>query len=68
MVMIYTTETCPKCKMLKKKMELKNIDFTECNDIEVMDKLGFASVPWLRVDGEFMNFAQANNWIDNQEG
>lgn len=52
--------------MLKKKMELKNIDFTECNDIEVMDKLGFASVPWLRVDGEFMNFAQANNWIDNQ--
>ena len=66
MVKIYTTSTCPKCKILKKKMESKNIDFEEITDMEAMMALGFLSVPWLEVDGELMDFNEANTWINTQ--
>ena len=68
MVTIYTTETCPKCKILKKKMEEKGIEFKECTDINVMSALNIHSVPYLEVDNQLMDFGEANNWINNQEG
>lgn len=67
MVTIYTTETCPKCSILKKKMVSAGIDFKECNDAEVLMGMGLTTVPWLEADGEMMDFGEANNWINKQE-
>lgn len=57
---------CPKCVILKKKLSQKNIEYTEVNDIQQMLDIGLQSVPWLEVDGEMMNFDQANKWINEQ--
>lgn len=57
---------CPKCTILKKKLSQKNIEYTEVNDIQQMLDMGLQSVPWLEVDGEMMNFDQANKWINEQ--
>ena len=57
---------CPKCTILKKKLAQKDIKYTEVNDIQQMLDMGLQSVPWLEVDGQMMNFEQANKWINEQ--
>ncbi len=68
MTTIYTTDTCPRCKVLKKKLEQKNIKFNEVNDIEQLRLLNIDAVPVLDIgDGKLLNFSEANNWINEQE-
>lgn len=57
---------CPKCTILKKKLSQKGIEYTEVNDIQQMLDMGLQSVPWLEVDGQMMDFNQANRWINEQ--
>ena len=65
-LILYTTG-CPKCEVLKKKLEAKNIEYVENNNVEDMVSLGIDQVPVLSVDGNLMGFAEANNWINNTE-
>lgn len=57
---------CPKCIILKKKLSQKGIKYTEVNDTQQMLDMGLKSVPWLEVDGQMMDFNQANQWINEQ--
>jgi glutaredoxin len=67
MVKIYTTDTCPRCKVLKIKMDEKGIPYESITDVKEIQKLGIMSVPYMQVDdGELMDFATANTWINNQ--
>lgn len=66
-VVFYTTG-CPKCRILKKKMDEKGIDYTICSDEERMIELGFAEVPVLEVKGEIYSFTEAVNWVNHYEG
>lgn len=63
-VKLYSTH-CPKCIVLEKKLNQKNISFEEINDIDVMTAKGFMQAPMLEVNGEVMDFKQANDWINN---
>lgn len=67
MVTIYTTETCPKCKILKKKLTDKNIDFKDETDVEELLRLGIKDVPVLKVDETLLDFSAANSWINEQQ-
>lgn len=62
-VILYSTG-CPKCVVLKNKLTSKGIGYKEVNDIEYMTELGFMEVPVLEVDGERMNFVEANDWVN----
>ena len=62
---LYSTH-CPKCQILKRKMTKKGVEYMEVNDIQQMLDMGLKSVPWLEVDGQMMNFDQANKWINEQ--
>lgn len=64
MIKLYTTH-CPRCEVLYKKLEQNNVEFEVCEDQDEMIKLGFKSSPILEVDGKFMNFKQAVDWINN---
>ena len=66
MVILYSTN-CPKCKVLEAKLRRKNIPFEYVNDIELMAEKGFLTVPKLEVNGEVLDFAEANKWINSQE-
>jgi glutaredoxin len=65
MITFYHTG-CPKCRILEAKMKAKNIEFTECSDVEKMQQKGIMSVPQLEVDGILMDFAAANKWINER--
>ena len=67
MVKIYTTDTCPRCKVLKMKMDAKGIPYESIIDVDEINSLGIMSVPYMQVDdGELMDFAKANAWINEQ--
>ena len=65
-IVLFSTH-CPKCCVLEKKLNQKNISYEEINDIEIMKENGYLSVPVLEVDGTRMDFKAANDWINSQE-
>lgn len=65
MLTLYSTR-CPKCQILEKKLAQKGIEYVEVNDTQQMLDMGLKSVPWLEVNGQMMDFNQANKWINEQ--
>ena len=68
-ITIYTTH-CPRCEVLKKKLEQKGITwYNEIGSMEIMNNLGIKSVPMMSInDGKLMNFGEAIKWINSVEG
>lgn len=62
-IVLYSTG-CPKCKVLKQKLDSKAITYTENNSVSDMMALGITQVPVLAVDGEFFAFSLANEWVN----
>lgn len=65
MIVLYSTG-CPKCGILERKLNEKNISFTKCTDVDEMLALGITSVPVLSVDGDMMDFSKAVQWVNEQ--
>lgn len=57
---------CPRCKVLKSKLDQVGIQYVSVNDIEEMKARGFTEAPKLEVDGEIMDFKTAVEWIKEQ--
>ena len=64
-VILYSTG-CPKCNILKKKLEDAQIDYKVIEDVDVMVSKGLKEVPWLEVDGNLMNFVDSSKWINER--
>lgn len=62
-VVLYSTG-CPKCTILKKKMDETNIKYNVVSDVDVMQAKGFMTIPMLEVDGEVMDFGAAVKWVN----
>lgn len=65
-VVLYTTD-CPKCKILEKKLNFKNILYTAVKDVSIMQEIGISSSPCLSVDGNILDFTQSINWVNGVE-
>lgn len=66
MIEVYSTQTCPRCKLLKERLNDKNIAFKENKDEKELLKLGFTSVPIVRTeDNKLLDFGQAISWINS---
>lgn len=57
---------CPRCKVLKMKLDQKGIKYETVNDIEVMKEKGFSEAPKLEIEETIMNFTEAVKWIGEQ--
>lgn len=66
MTVVFHSTHCPKCNVLKMKLEQKNINFEENNNVEVMLQKGFTTAPVLEVDGVVYNYKEAVKWIGEQ--
>lgn len=64
MIKVYTTDTCPKCRVLKEKLSIKGIEYDEVQDLNILMDKGINFVPVLEVDGNMMDFVQANKWVN----
>ena len=62
-VVLYTTG-CPKCVVLKSKLDNKSIRYDVKEGEEEIKKKGFLTAPLLEVDGKIFEFMDAINWIN----
>lgn len=65
-VVLYTIG-CPKCKILEKKLEAKNIKYEIFTNEEEMLRQGITHLPMLKLDDELLDFGKAVKWINNYE-
>lgn len=67
MIVLYTTKTCPKCGIVKAKLENKKIEYTLINDESILEEKGYDLLPVLEVDGIVMkSMLDINDWINKQ--
>lgn len=57
---------CPRCQVLKLKLDKSGIQYQTVNDVEIMKEKGFKEAPKLEVDGVVMDFKQAVEWLKEQ--
>lgn len=65
MVKMYTTG-CPRCNVLKKKLDEKGIQYEMIADKDIMISKGFSVVPILEVNDRTMDFTEAIKWINER--
>jgi len=65
MITLYSTH-CPQCKALEMKLNKKKIEYTICDDVKEMERLGFKAAPILAVDGNYLPFTSAIQWVNGQ--
>ena len=68
-VVLYTIH-CPKCGVVQKKLEQKNIEFEMITDPTTVTEIGKAngisSAPILKVGENYLDFSKAVKWIGEQ--
>lgn len=64
-VTLYSTG-CPKCKVLKTKLDSKNINYNIISDVDIIMSKGINTVPILEVDENMMDFKTAVNWVNER--
>lgn len=64
-IILYSTN-CPKCNVLEKKLQNKNINFKICNNIDLMLSKGIQQAPYLEIDNELMDFTKAIKWVNEK--
>jgi len=62
MIILYSND-CPKCRILKSRLDNKNIQYELCSDVNIMISKGFNLMPVLEVEEKNMNYLDAINWI-----
>lgn len=64
-IVLYSTD-CPRCAVLKKKLDAKGIQYTENHNIKDMIALHIMAAPTLSVNGELLDFSKAVAWVNDQ--
>ena len=62
---LYSTG-CPKCNVLKHKLEEKNIQYELSDDVGVIAEKGYRTIPILELDGKYLEFSEAIQWVNAQ--
>lgn len=62
-VTLYSTG-CPRCTVLRKKLDAKGIKYAVNDSTRDMLDLGITQVPVLSIDGKLLPFTKAVEWIN----
>ena len=58
---------CPRCNILKTKLDNEGISYVVCTNVDEMVAMGFETAPMLSVNGNLLDFGQAVRWINNMK-
>ena len=66
MYTLFTTEGCPKCRILEEKMTKKALKFAKCMNPKEMQELKIVSVPTLKCpDGTMLSYHDAVKLVNS---
>ena len=67
MITLYTTPTCGICRMVKTKLQQKNIEYKEANAEDLLKIMDIQRAPVLQVEDTFLTSpTEIVNWINQQ--
>lgn len=61
-IVLYTNH-CVQCGVLEDLLKKRNIQYSVVDDVDTMLSLGLTHMPVLEIDGNFMQFKDAYNFI-----
>ena len=64
MVVLYSTH-CPMCNALAQRLNEAKIEYQVETDIDVIQELGFTTVPMLKVDDRILTYREAIAYINS---
>lgn len=65
MIKLLTTH-CPRCMVLRKKLDAVGVEYEVIEDIETIQTYGVEYAPALVMeDGEILDFTRAVSWVNN---
>ena len=64
-IILYSTG-CPRCDVLKDKLDTKAISYSINNSVDEMTELRISEVPILSVNGQLLKFKEAVDWVNKQ--
>ena len=64
-VIMYSTG-CPKCNVLKSKLDSKSIPYVVVSDVSSIIAKGITAVPVLEIDGRLLDFKKAVDWVNER--
>lgn len=62
-VILYSTETCHRCKAVKQILNVNNVEYEEVLDINVMKEKNFKEVPMMEVDDKTLDYMGIMMWL-----
>ena len=66
---VYSSPGCPKCAMLKKELDSRNIKYSvEEEDFTALRERGLLQLPILPIDDDFMRLPEAFKWVRDRGG
>ena len=62
-VILYSTETCHRCRAVKQILNVNNVEYEEVLDIDVMKEKNFKEVPMMEVDDKTLDYLDIMSWL-----
>lgn len=62
---ILYSNNCPRCKILKRKLDDNKINYEIIDDVDIMIDKGLSTVPVLEINGRMLDFKEAVEWVNN---
>ena len=62
-VILYTMETCHRCKAVKQILDINNVDYEEVFDINIMRDKNFIEAPMMEIDDKTLDYMNIMAWL-----
>ena len=64
-IILYTSNTCERCKIVKHMLNIHSVDYTEVTDKDYILGLGLTSVPAIEVDDKIIDeYSSVLAWLE----
>ena len=63
-IILYTSDTCTRCKMVKEMLKVHSVDYVEVTDRSTMESLEIENVPAIKVGDKIIdNYVSVLAWL-----
>ena len=67
-IIIYSSPSCPQCRMIKMQLNAKGIEYNEIQDVSTLKSMNISKIPTLKVNNDFFVGAQKiMSWIKEKK-
>lgn len=62
-IILYSSNECARCKLVKQMLDIHNVRYTEINDKRIMIDKEIENVPALEINEKIMEYQEVLTWL-----